>query len=91
MPRKKITVYLEDSVFDLLNLETAKHNRSLSNLCENLIIKGLSVSPFLLTHLDLSALLTISPDELADLVSSPDKWPVGYQWSFIFSKWIQLS
>jgi hypothetical protein len=88
--REKITVYVEGFTAELLKLESIRQNRSISNLCENLIIDGLSDSSFLMSHSDLAVALPIPPDELAASVPSPDDWPEGYQWIPIFQKWIPI-
>jgi hypothetical protein len=88
--REKITVYVEGFTAELLRLESIRQNRSISNLCENLIIEGLSDSSFLMSHSDLAVALPIPPDELAASVPSPDDWPEGYQWIPIFQKWIPI-
>ena len=90
MSREKITVYVEGFTAELLKLESIRQNRSISNLCENLIIDGLSDSSFLMSHSDLAVALPIPPDELAASVPSPDDWPEGYQWIPIFQKWIPI-
>ena len=90
MSREKITVYVEGFTAELLKLESIRQNRSISNLCENLIIEGLSDSSFLMSHSDLAVALPIPPDELAASVPSPDDWPEGYQWIPIFQKWIPI-
>jgi len=88
--REKITVYVEGFTAELLKLESIRQNRSISNLCDNLIIDGLSDSSFLMSHSDLAVVLPIPPDKLAASVSSPDDWPEGYLWHPIFQKWIPI-